>query len=129
VGANAGEDQMFRLTYDGSMNDEPQFVVMGGQAEAIINTLKATYADGMELPAALDVAVRALTSVPAGPGNSAANAPERPRLEVDRLEVAVLERCCPRNRRPSHPSRTRSRPRTTARADRNNPARTAVAQR
>jgi len=50
VGANASEDQMFRLTYDGSMNDEPQFVVMGGQAEAIINTLKETYADGMELP-------------------------------------------------------------------------------
>jgi proteasome alpha subunit len=95
VGANAGEDQMFRLTYDGSINDEPQFVAMGGQAEAIINTLKATYTDGMELPAALDVAVRALTSVPAGPGNSAANAPERPRLEVDRLEVAVLERSRP----------------------------------
>jgi proteasome alpha subunit len=95
VGANAGEDQMFRLTYDGSINDEPQFVVMGGQAEAIINTLKETYSDGMELAPALDVAVRALTSVPAGPGNSAANAPERPRLEVDRLEVAVLERSRP----------------------------------
>jgi proteasome alpha subunit len=95
VGTNPGEDQMFRLTYDGSINDEPQFVVMGGQAEAIINTLKATYSDGMELAPALDVAVRALTSIPAGPGNSAANAPERPRLEVDRLEVAVLERSRP----------------------------------
>jgi proteasome alpha subunit len=95
VGTNPGEDQMFRLTYDGSINDEPQFVVMGGQAEAIINTLKATYSDGMELAPALDVAVRALTSVPAGPGNAAANAPVRPRLEVDRLEVAVLERSRP----------------------------------
>jgi proteasome alpha subunit len=96
VGMNPGEDQLFRLTYDGSLNDEPQYVVMGGQADAISATLKATYEDGMELPAALDVAVRALSSTtPIGPGATANNAVERPRLEVNRLEVAVLERSRP----------------------------------
>jgi proteasome alpha subunit len=94
VGASLGEDQLFRLTYDGSINDEPQFVVMGGQAENIISSLKETYADDMDLSTALGVAVKALSSVAAGtPANAAAaNAAGRPTLDMDRLEVAVLER-------------------------------------
>jgi proteasome alpha subunit len=105
VGANPGEDQLFRLMYDGSINDEPQFMVMGGQAETITTTLKNMYTDNMELGAALDVAVRALSSTPA-PGATAAaaaaaaanaaNGAERRRLDNDRLEVAVLERSRPR---------------------------------
>jgi proteasome alpha subunit len=99
VGANPGEDQVFRLTYDGSINDEPQYLVMGGQAETISNSLKATYTDGMELATALDVAVRALSTPPAAPGNQAAgqqgNGADKPRLGPDRLEVAVLERSRP----------------------------------
>ena len=102
VGANLGEDQLFRLTYDGSINDEPQYMVLGGQAETISNALKAAYADNMELATALDVAVRALTTTPAaGPSSSAAsaanqaNGAERPKLDTDRLEVAVLERSRP----------------------------------
>ena len=53
VGANAGEDQLFRLTYDGSIGDEPQFVVMGGQPDTITSELKDTYEEGMDLPSAL----------------------------------------------------------------------------
>jgi proteasome alpha subunit len=100
VGANPGEDQLFRLTYDGSVNDEPQYVVMGGQADAISTTLKNTYADNMELATALDVAVRALSSTSAASGGASAqanqaNGAERPRLDNDRLEVAVLDRSRP----------------------------------
>jgi proteasome alpha subunit len=100
VGDNPGEDQLFRLTYDGSINDEPQFVVMGGQAESIISSLKEIYADEMDLSTALGVAVKALSSVAAGaPGssaaNNAANNAARPILDMDRLEVAVLERSRP----------------------------------
>lgn len=101
VGANAGEDQLFRLMYDGSINDEPQYMVMGGQAETINNALKDTYADNMDLATALDVAVRALGSPPAS-GTSAsssqasqANGGDRRRMDNDRLEVAVLERSRP----------------------------------
>ncbi|HEV3356092.1 MAG TPA: proteasome subunit alpha [Pseudonocardiaceae bacterium] len=89
VGANPGEDQLFRLTFDGSIGDEPQFIVMGGQADTISSELKNTYEEGMELAKALDVAVKALSS-------STANGADKPKLDVDRLEVAVLERARPR---------------------------------
>jgi proteasome alpha subunit len=35
VGADTGADQLYRITYDGSITDEPQFVVMGGTTEPI----------------------------------------------------------------------------------------------
>ncbi|NUT92673.1 MAG: proteasome subunit alpha, partial [Saccharothrix sp.] len=34
VGTDPDEDTLYRLTYDGSIVEEPQYVVMGGQAEA-----------------------------------------------------------------------------------------------
>jgi proteasome alpha subunit len=98
VADNAGEDQLFRLTYDGSINDEPQFVVMGGQADNIISSLKDTYVDDMDLSTALGVAVKALSSTTAGTptgANAANGAAARPTLDTDRLEVAVLERSRP----------------------------------
>jgi proteasome alpha subunit len=101
VGANPGEDQLFRIAYDGSINDEPQYMVLGGQAETISNALKAAYSDNLELAAALDVAVRALSTTPAATPSSSssaanqANGAERPKLDTDRLEVAVLERSRP----------------------------------
>jgi proteasome alpha subunit len=97
VGASSGEDQLFRLTYDGSITDEPQYVVMGGQPDVILNGLKDTYQDGMDLSTALQVAVRALSNAaPAGGTNiSANNGADRPMLDVDRLEVAVLDRSRP----------------------------------
>jgi proteasome alpha subunit len=94
VGGSFGEDQLFRLTYDGSIGDEPQFVVMGGQAEAIGATLKNTYEDGMELRQALEVAVRALSAPAAGNGSAA----QTPLLDMDKLEVAVLDRDRPQRK-------------------------------
>src|SRR4029453_6813660 len=35
VGAPPEHDQLYRLTFDGSIVDEPDFVVMGGQADAV----------------------------------------------------------------------------------------------
>jgi proteasome alpha subunit len=96
VGLTADDDQLFRLTYDGSISDEPQYIVMGGQPDVILNGLKDTYQDGMDLAAALQVAVRALSNAaPAGGSNSGGNGSERPMLDVDRLEVAVLDRSRP----------------------------------
>jgi proteasome alpha subunit len=80
VGASYGTDQLYRLTYDGSIFDEPQYVVMGGQAEAISNALKDTYQENASLADALRVAVNAFDA-----GSPSANG-ERP------LEVAVLDR-------------------------------------
>jgi proteasome alpha subunit len=96
VGAAPGEDQLFRLTYDGSITDEPQYVVIGGQPDVITSALRDSYADGMDLATALRVAVRALSNA-APPGGNSANGggAQRPMLDVDRLEVAVLERSRP----------------------------------
>jgi proteasome alpha subunit len=76
VGIEAGADQLFRITYDGSITDEPQYVVMGGQTEPIST-----------------VAVKALQSAPAPGPASTTNGPAAARtLGVGALEVAVLDR-------------------------------------
>jgi proteasome alpha subunit len=94
VGATTEQDQMFRLTYDGSIVDEPRYMVMGGNTDPISTALKDTYNDGLELADALSVAVRALskTSTPAASSNG--NGVEL--LSQDKLEVAVLDRTRPR---------------------------------
>lgn len=86
VGTTPEVDQLYRLTYDGSIVDEPQHLVMGGQTEPISTTLKDTYQEGMPLADAVQLAVRALS---AGANNGDGNA------AVGKLEVAVLERSRP----------------------------------
>ena len=85
VGATAEADQLYRLTYDGSIVDEPQYVVMGGQADTITTTLKDSFSDGMELKQAAQLAIRALSS--GGEGSR--------ELGMGQLEVAVLDRSRP----------------------------------
>jgi proteasome alpha subunit len=105
VGASSAEDQLYRLTYDGSIFDEPQFVVMGGQADKISAKMKETFEDGLELQAALGVAVAALRtptqpapSSSAGGSSSSSNASANGNGDADpiKLEVAVLDRDRPR---------------------------------
>ncbi|MBK1782946.1 proteasome subunit alpha [Prauserella cavernicola] len=84
VGASTDEDELYRLTYDGSIFDEPRFVVMGGQTDAISTKLKETFEDGMDLAAALRVASEAFRS--STPGNNNGEG------EPSKLEVAVLDR-------------------------------------
>ncbi len=60
VGVEASGDQLYRITYDGSITDEPRFVVMGGQTEPISQKLSETYAHGLELGAAIEVALGGL---------------------------------------------------------------------
>ncbi|MCE7003416.1 proteasome subunit alpha [Kibdelosporangium philippinense] len=92
VGVTAEQDQMFRLTYDGSIVDESRFMVMGGNVDPIVTALKETYSEGMELPAAIDVAVRALSKS----SSNSANNGDGGLLASENLEVAVLDRARPR---------------------------------
>ena len=39
-GATPERDELYRLTYDGSVGDEPGCMAMGGQAEAIATVLR-----------------------------------------------------------------------------------------
>jgi len=86
VGESAEADQIYRLTYDGSVADEHGYVVMGGSAEQISTRLGEVYNDGLQLSAALRLAVDALAQDGGG----------QPReLPPAQLEVAVLDRTRP----------------------------------
>src|SRR6185437_12306389 len=85
VGATAEQDQMYRMSYDGTIVDEPNFMVMGGQADAVAGQVREAYQAALPLAEAMAVAVRALGSV--GGENGASRS-----LTADSLEVAVLDR-------------------------------------
>lgn len=96
VGASAEEDWLYRLTYDGSIVDEPRFVAMGGQADSVSSKLKDTYEEGMDLSVALGRAVEALKAPSASSsgasGSSGSSGNGNGDLGSDKLEVAVLDR-------------------------------------
>jgi len=83
VGKTSGDDQIYRITFDGSVADERGFVVMGGQADQVAAVLKEQYTDNMSLSGAFGLAIAAL----AGQGNG-----ERPEITAAQLEVALLDR-------------------------------------
>ena len=77
------EDQIYRITFDGSVNDEHGYVAMGGQAEAIATVLKEQYADNLSLHGALAAAIAGLAAQANG---------DRMEIAATQLEVAVLDR-------------------------------------
>ncbi len=89
VGETAAGDQLYRLTYDGSVADEQGFVVMGGNADAITARLQDNHREGLELGEGLRAAVSAMTTTDSG---------EPRTLTADALEVAVLDRTRPRRK-------------------------------
>ena len=96
VGDTPADDQIYRITFDGSVSDEPGFVAFGGQAEQVAAQLKEKFTDGMSLTEALGAALEALTPPPAtGSATSAASAAApaaNGELTVSQLEVAILDR-------------------------------------
>jgi proteasome alpha subunit len=70
--------------------DEPDFVVMGGSADQVTGQLREHFLPGMSLREALQVGVRALSSVSPAAGNGAGVLP------AEQLEVAVLDRRRPK---------------------------------
>ena len=85
VGTSPETDELYRITYDGSVMDEPGFMAMGGQAEAISNVLRSRHDGSADIGAGLALAVEALASIGGENGT--------PReLGVGQLEVAVLDR-------------------------------------
>lgn len=88
--------ELYRITYDGSIADEPYFVVMGGTTEPIINALKESYSENSELGDAVGIAVGALRSgISTATGNSTPAVEPRV-LGPSTLEVAVLDASRPR---------------------------------
>jgi proteasome alpha subunit len=85
VGSSPETDELYRITYDGSVMDEPGFMAMGGQAEAISNVLREEHDTAADLPSALVLAAKALGSVGGENGQTR-------QIEAKQLEVAVLDR-------------------------------------
>jgi proteasome alpha subunit len=83
VGTRPETDQIYRITFDGSVTDEPGFVAFGGQADQVSAALKERYSAGMSLTEAFGAALAALTAT----GNG-----ERTELAATQLEVAILDR-------------------------------------
>jgi proteasome alpha subunit len=85
VGSSPETDELYRITYDGSVMDEPGFMAMGGQTEAISTVLRERHDGAADLVSALALAAEALGSV--GGENGATR-----KLDAKQLEVAVLDR-------------------------------------
>jgi proteasome alpha subunit len=83
VGKEPSGDQIYRITFDGSVTDEPGFVAFGGQADQVSAQLKERYSDGMSLAEAFGAALSALSV----PGNGDSN-----EVVASQLEVAILDR-------------------------------------
>ncbi len=83
VGYDEADDELYHILYDGVIIDEDRFAVLPGDSEAMHTRLKESFAGGMQLGAALKVAIAALSE------------PDVPLGAAD-LEVALLERAAPR---------------------------------
>ena len=92
VGQTAADDQLYRLTFDGSVADEHGYVAMGGSAETISGALSSDWRADLSLADAVNLAVNELSKA-----GSAQSGAER-RLTASELEVAVLDRNRPRRR-------------------------------
>ena len=83
VGTRPEADQIYRITFDGSVAEEHGFVAMGGQADQVAAVLKDHYADGLPLVRALAAAIAGLASQGNGEGTE---------FTASQLEVGILER-------------------------------------
>jgi proteasome alpha subunit len=83
VGKTMADDEIYRITYEGSVADEHNFVVVGGQADRVAALIKEQYSAAMSLAEAMRMAIDALV----GQGDAASEP-----LVGSELEVALLER-------------------------------------
>jgi proteasome alpha subunit len=79
LGMQPGGDQMFHVNYDGTIVDEDEFSVLGGDADPITERLQSSWRAALTLSEALQIAVAAL------------GGPDR-QLTADDLEVGLLAR-------------------------------------
>src|SRR4051794_307811 len=88
VGASVADDQLYRLTFDGMVQEEHGFIVMGGTADPITAVLRDEHVPSADLDSAVRLALKALAT----PAEGA----ERREIAVDAIEAAVLDRTRPR---------------------------------
>jgi proteasome alpha subunit len=79
VGHDPTDNQLFHIQYDGTVSDERNYAVLGGDADAIAGRMESAWREGLSLGSA----VQAATSALAGPDRT---------LTPADLEVALLSR-------------------------------------
>jgi proteasome alpha subunit len=79
IGADKASDRLFHVLYDGTVLDEHNYCVLGGDSESVTTRLSSAFKPDL----ALSEAVKIATSVLAGPDR---------KLSHEDLEVAILER-------------------------------------
>ncbi len=88
VGERTVNDQLYRLTYDGSVAEEHGHVVMGGNSEPLAAYVRERHDPSASLEQVLRLGVEALAQTgPDGPPRT---------IRADDLEAAVLDRTRPR---------------------------------
>ena len=98
LGDSPRRDELYRLTFDGSVFDEPDFVVMGGHAEAVSAALRSGFQPRLPLAEALVLGASALASGAAAAngaaksGSTVTGGSAATVLPPQTLEVAVLDR-------------------------------------
>jgi proteasome alpha subunit len=91
---NGTKNEIYHVLYDGTIEDERHYAAMGGQADEIRRFLKDNYREGLPLPEAIQLGVRALTVT------------QHKTLTEQDLEVAVLDRNRERRKFSRIPSET-----------------------
>ena len=80
VGEGEARNEMYRISFDGSIGDEQGYAIIGGQAEELKLYLKDKYEEGMSLESSLKLAIEAI------------EASTNQRVRAQNLEVAILDR-------------------------------------
>ncbi len=83
VGNSPEENEMYRISFDGSIFDEKRFTVIGGKSDGILTRLKAKTANATRGLSSLEETVRICVEAIENGNNS--------KLSHEGLEVAVLE--------------------------------------
>lgn len=81
VGDTPEENQIFHISFDGSVWDERRIASIGGHAEEIKKFIQGIYEEGMPLEEAIKLAVKGIESIE-----------NDKKLTCDNLEIAVLDR-------------------------------------
>jgi proteasome alpha subunit len=84
VGATHEADELYHITYDGTVMDEQGSTVLGGQAEQIATAMESRYEPGIDAAAAIRLGASLLAETDTAP------------LAADQLEVGMLVRARPR---------------------------------
>jgi proteasome alpha subunit len=84
LGETPETDELFHILYDGTVQDEEGYTVLGGQAETIADAMSTQYHAGLDTAAAVKLGANLLSGA------------DQTALTAAALEVALLDRTKPR---------------------------------